>query len=269
MEHIQKQEGPIGVFDSGVGGLSVWKEIVALLPNETILYYADSNNCPYGSKPKGEIIKLVSFIIDFLLSQQCKIIVVACNTATAAAIDYLRETYDIKFVGMEPAVKPAALNSVSRHVGILATEGTFKGKLFRETSGKYAKGIDLHVQAGKGLVELVESNQADTDETEALLRKYIEPMLSSGIDHLVLGCTHYPFMINRIRKITGDKVSIDDPSYAVAKRTKDLLTSEQLLNVGNVRQPYKFYINGNPEILDVMLHQITNEDYIIEKHTFK
>jgi glutamate racemase len=269
MSFSKKQVRPIGVFDSGIGGLSVLKEIISLLPNENILYYADSANCPYGSRPKGQIIKLVTPVIDFLISQHCKMIVIACNTATAAAIDYLRKTYDIIFVGMEPAVKPAAMKSISGHVGILATEGTFRGKLFRETSGKYAKGIELHIQAGKGLVELVEANKADTDEAEALLRKYIEPMLLSGIDRLVLGCTHYPFMINRIKKITGDKVTIDDPSFAVAKRTKDLLTVQQLLNSGNEKLPYKFFINGCPEILEIMLDQITAAKYSIEKSPLK
>ena len=147
---------PIGIFDSGVGGLTVWKELVKSLPNESVIYYADSANCPYGPKNKETIISLASKVVEFLISKDCKIIIVACNTATAAAIDFLRFKYAISFIGMEPAVKPAAQNSKTKSIAVLATEGTFNGKLYTETSRKYAKDVVLNIKVGDKLVDIVE-----------------------------------------------------------------------------------------------------------------
>lgn len=239
------KSNPIGVYDSGVGGITVWKEIVKLLPNEYLVYYADNKNCPYGLKQEDEIIKLSESVVDFLLAKNCKMIVVACNTATAAAIEYLRAKYNIKFVGMEPAVKPAALNSKTGKIGVLATKGTFQGRLFNETTQKYAFDKDVNIQIGYGLVDAVEKGQVNTSETIALLRKYIEPMLENNVDQIVLGCTHYPFLLGEIQKIVGDKAEIIDPSAAVAKQLYKLLESDNLLHYDINNPPiYKFYTSG-------------------------
>jgi glutamate racemase len=225
---------PIGVFDSGVGGLSVWREMIKLLPHEHTIYYADSAYCPYGTMQPSEIIARCDRIMEFLLGQQqCKLIVVACNTATAAAIDHLRAAYAVPFVGMEPAVKPAALHSATGAVGVLATQGTFKGRLYHDTLARFAQHVQIIEQSGDGLVELVESGATESAEAYALLQKYIQPMLEARIDHLVLGCTHYPFLIPAIQKIVGNAVTIIDPSAAVAQRVKFLLEQHHLLNTSS------------------------------------
>ncbi|MCL2132709.1 MAG: glutamate racemase, partial [Bacteroidales bacterium] len=187
-------QAPVGLFDSGVGGLSVWRELSRLLPFEHTVYYADTAFCPYGPKRKEEIIARAVHISDFLLAKQVKLIVAACNTATAAAIDYLRKHYEIPFVGMEPALKPAALLSKSGVVGVLATQGTFKGRLYHETAERFAANTVIIEQCGDGLVELIEAGKINTPEMEALLHKYIDPMIAAGADYIVLGCTHYPFL---------------------------------------------------------------------------
>jgi glutamate racemase len=251
---------PVGVFDSGVGGLSVWKEIVKILPNENIIYYADSNNCPYGSKKQNEVIDLSKHIVDFLLKFECKLIVVACNTATAAAIEYLRKNYSIPFVGMEPAVKPAALNTKTGTIGILATHGTFQGKLFKETSKKWAEGKKMVIQIGEGLVELVEDGKKNMPQIKFLLKKYLQPMLDNNVDQIVLGCTHYPFLLEEIKEIVAGKASIIDTAPAIAKRTSDLLHEQDLLNNLSDKPKYSFYVNGN----SVNLQNLLNSFFIGE-----
>ncbi|MFH2095163.1 MAG: glutamate racemase [Bacteroidota bacterium] len=243
----------IGVFDSGIGGLSVWKEIVALLPNENIHYIADNGNCPYGPKSEQEIINLAERIVGFLLEKKCKLIVVACNTATAAAIDFLREKYSVPFVGMEPAVKPAATTSKTGTIGVLATEGTFRGRLFNETSRKFANDKNVYIQVGHGLVDIVENGKINTPETEELLKKYLEPMLEGGADRIVLGCTHYPFLKKPIEKILGNRAEIIDPSYAVAKRVQELLNANDLTNNSASTPMYSFCYTGNMENLTPVL----------------
>ncbi|OFX45378.1 MAG: hypothetical protein A2046_06605, partial [Bacteroidetes bacterium GWA2_30_7] len=178
----------------------------------------------------------------------------ACNTATSAAIEYLRNKYSsINFVGMEPAVKPAAINSKSGKIGILATQGTLEGKLFKETSKKFASDKDVIIRVGDGLVELVESGKSDTYEAEELLKKYLIPMIEFGIDQLVLGCTHYPFLINNIKKIVGSSINIIDPAFPVAKRLKDLLHDGDLLNSNNEKVNYNFFSSGDIKILKKMI----------------
>ncbi len=237
---------PIGLLDSGIGGLSVWREVVRLLPHERTVYYADTAHCPYGPKTQEEIIGRAVHITDWLLARQAKLIVVACNTATAAAIDHLRTHYTIPFVGMEPAVKPAALLSQSGVVGVLATRGTFKGRLYHETSERFAGHVKIIEQPGDGLVELIEAGKTDTPEMTALLHTYIDPMIAAGADHIVLGCTHYPFLIPAIRKITGDKVTLLDPAPAVAQRVKSLLEQQGLLNNSEAPGQHEFYSDEKP-----------------------
>ena len=247
---------PIGIFDSGVGGLSVVNEIIRLLPDESLIYYADNANCPYGPREPGEILAFSKTIVDFFLTHHVKLVVVACNTATAAAIEELRNSYPIPFVGIEPAVKPAAKFSRSGKIGILATEGTFSGKLFKETSARYATSKDMNIQVGKGLVEKVEAGEFDTEDTVRLLKNYIEPMITDGVDQLVLGCTHYPFLMDAIKRISGNKMQIIDPAPAVAKQVKNILQHCQLLNTSRSKPVYRFYTSGKSNTLHMLLKKM-------------
>ncbi|MBR4805052.1 MAG: glutamate racemase [Bacteroidales bacterium] len=216
----------IGIFDSGAGGLSVWKELITILPLEDYYYISDAEYCPYGPKCKEIVEKRAETISRHLINKGAEIIVVACNTATAAAISHLRQTFDTPFVGMEPAVKPAALQTKSGVIGVLATQGTFKGELYHSTSEKYAKNKQVKIieKVGEGLVELVEQGKTQTPEAEALVRKYIEPMIEEGADCVVLGCTHYPFLTPVIEKVAANRLKIINPAPAVAKRAKEVLT---------------------------------------------
>lgn len=213
----------VGVLDSGVGGLSVWRELVGTLPDEKYLYVADSGFCPYGPRDKSYIIERTSRISEFLIDRGADIIVVACNTATAAAISTLRRNYKIPFIGMEPATKPAVLHSESGVIAVLATQGTFRGELYMGTLEKYASQTRVIEIVGNNLVELVEKMEWDTPEAERLVRSYVEPAIAEGADHIVLGCTHYPFLTKTIEKIAGSKVKIINPAPAIAKRAKEVL----------------------------------------------
>jgi glutamate racemase len=180
------------------------------------------------------------------LAKRAKLIVLACNTATAAAIDYLRQTYDVPFVGMEPALKPAALLSKSGVVGVLATRGTFNGRLYHETAERFAAHTTIIEQSGDGLVELIEAGKIDTPEMDILLHKYIDPMLEAGADHIVLGCTHYPLLIPAIRKIIGDSVELLNPAPAVARQVKNILTKKNLLNTETSEAKHEFFSDEKP-----------------------
>jgi glutamate racemase len=183
---------PIGLFDSGIGGTSIWKAIHQLLPHEDTLYLADSKNAPYGIKSKAEIIALSRKNTEFLLDHNCKIIVVACNTATTNAIQELRASYNVPFIGIEPAIKPAALHSQTHKIGILATQGTLNSALFHQSMQQYQDVVFVE-QIGHGLVELIENGQIDSPVMEHLLHQYLSPMIAANIDYLVLGCSHYPY----------------------------------------------------------------------------
>lgn len=213
---------PIGLFDSGVGGLSIWKDLVKLLPLEDTIYLADSKNAPYGQKSKEEIIALSFKNTDLLIEMGCKIIIVACNTATTNAIKELRANYTIPFIGIEPAIKPAVNNSTTKVIGILATQGTLTSELFANRVAEY-KNTKIIEQVGLGLVNLIEGGDIESREMTFLLKSYLEPMIAQNIDYLVLGCTHYPFLINQIKKIIPSTVTIIDSGDAVARQTQKLL----------------------------------------------
>lgn len=251
-------ENPIGIFDSGVGGLSVLKEIRKHLPEESIHYLADSSNCPYGSKTKDEALRLARKSIEFLLKLECKLIVIACNTVTAVAIDNFRSEYHVPFIGMEPALKPAALQTRTKKIGVLATENTFNGRLFKETFEKYAEGIEVFIQPGHGLVELVEQGNQDSKQARSLLEKYLVPMLEKGVDTIVLGCTHYPFLTNMIRKIAGDSVTIIDPSGAVAIHTRRVLAQFDLLSRKTHEPRFNFYTTGDKTTVQKHISEMIN-----------
>jgi len=257
---------PIGIFDSGLGGISIWKEIAKTLPNEDLIYFADSGNCPYGNKSHEEILKLSDRITQFLLFQGCKMIVVACNTATAAAIDYLREQYKVPFIGIEPAVKLAAEHTKTGSIGILATKGTFQGKLFKKTKKKYTGNINVHMQVGKGLVKIVENNEIESQYAYDLVAKYILPMMKANADQIVLGCTHYPFLAPIIEKITDGKTHVINPAPAVARQTKRILQKEGLVAQLQKTAEYEFYTSGSERILADFLVQHTDVPFSINTY---
>jgi len=243
----------IGVFDSGVGGTSIWKEIHKLLPFENTFYLADSANAPYGNKCKVEIIDLCKKNTEFLLKKGCKLIVVACNTATTNAIKVLRETYPVSFIGIEPAIKPAALQSKHKAIGILATKGTLSSELFQKTSSLYTNGQQVIEQIGEGLVELIEAGKIDSEEIKALLKVYLQPMINANIDYLVLGCSHYPYLMPLLIEILPNHVKIIDSGEAVARQTKAILEKHNLLNTQKTNSKNEFYTNGNAEIMAKLL----------------
>lgn len=219
----------IGIFDSGSGGLSVLREIIKLLPEESYVYYADNANCPYGEKSLPFIQDRSRAITEFLLSRGARIIVVACNTATAAAITTLRNEYPVRFIGMEPAVKPAALSSQTGVIGVLATAGTLKGSKYLTTKGIYEDDVRIVEHVGQGFVELVEAGILDGPVAEETVRRSLRPLLDAGADRIVLGCTHYPFLRNVIQRVAGPDVRIIDPAPAVARHLVDVMREEGLL----------------------------------------
>jgi glutamate racemase len=243
---------PIGLFDSGIGGTSIWKEIHQLLPNEDTIYLADSKNAPYGEKSKEEIIHLSCKNTEYLLNLNCKIIVVACNTATTNAIKELRAKYDVPFIGIEPAIKPAALHSLTQKIGILATKGTLNSELFYKNVEQF-QDIQIMEQIGFGLVELIESGKTNSTEMKALLNQYLSPMMESNIDYLVLGCSHYPYLIPQIKKILPNNIKIIDSGEAVAKQTKKVLLEKVGLREIDKKTTPLFYTNTNPKVLSDIL----------------
>ena len=213
----------IGIFDSGSGGLSVLREIRKILPQERFIYWSDNAHCPSGEMTAGYIIDRSRAITDFMLSKGARAVVVACNTATAAAIATLRAEYDIPFVGMEPAVKPAASGTRSGVVGVLATAGTLSAPKYLNIKGQYADAVRIAESVGRGYVELVESLELDGPHAEEVVRASLEPLLEAGADTIVLGCTHYPFLLPVMQRIAPRGVKFIDPAPAVARRLKDVL----------------------------------------------
>lgn len=242
---------PIGLFDSGIGGTSIWRAIHQLMPNENTIYLADSKNAPYGEKSKEEIIALSKKNTELLLENNCKIIVVACNTATTNAIKELRASYDVPFIGIEPAIKPAATHSKTQTIGILATKGTLSSALFNQTVALYQE-TNIIEQIGYGLVELIENGEINSTKMEELLQSYLNPMIEKNIDYLVLGCSHYPYLIPKIKKILPQNIQIIDSGEAVAKQTLAVLQSQNgLTNLENGK--CEFYSNVDPKVLNDIL----------------
>ena len=246
---------PIGFFDSGLGGLSVWQEVNALLPQENTIYLADSKHAPYGIRTKQEIIDLSAKNTEYLLEQGCKIIVIACNTATTKAIKYLRKNYDVPFVGIEPAIKTAAISTQTNSVGVLATEGTLISDLFTATSKKYASEIVTVSQNGTGLVKLIENGQINSPEIIDLLQQFLAPMIAQNIDYLVLGCTHYPFLKPLLDQLLPEGVETIDSGAAIAKRVESLLMDNSLANTISTAGNHVFYTNRSTEIMKDFMHQ--------------
>ncbi|MDI5893682.1 MULTISPECIES: glutamate racemase [Flavobacterium] len=253
---------PIGIFDSGIGGTSIWKAIHQLLPNEKTIYLADSKNAPYGQKSKQEIIALSMKNTDFLLEMNCKLIVVACNTATTNAIQELRAKYDVPIIGIEPAIKPAVTHSKTQIIGILATKGTLNSELFNKTTEKY-QDTKIIEQVGHGLVQLIENGDIDSPEMTELLHSYLTPMIEANIDYLVLGCSHYPYLIPQIKKILPEHIQIIDSGEAVAKQTRNILRDKVGFSSAENSEPV-FYTNTNPKVLT----EILENKYLVEEIAF-
>jgi glutamate racemase len=253
---------PIGLFDSGIGGTSIWKAINQLMPNENTIYLADSKNAPYGVKSKEEIIALSKKNTELLLENNCKIIVVACNTATTNAIKELRATYDVPFIGIEPAIKPAATYSKTQTIGILATKGTLSSELFYKTVSLYQE-TNIIEQIGYGLVELIENGEINSPKMEELLESFLKPMIEKNIDYLVLGCSHYPYLIPKIKQILPKTIQIIDSGEAVAKQTLSVLQNKT--GISNLEKgKCEFYSNVNPKVLNDILenkYSALNRDF--------
>jgi glutamate racemase len=251
---------PIGVMDSGVGGLSVLREIRRLLPQENIVYLADQAHVPYGPRPSSQIIQFSETISRFLLGQGAKIIVLACNTASAAALTHLRAIMPgVLFVGMEPAVKPGAAMTRNGKVGVLATVGTFKSERYAHLTARFAQGVSVVEDPCLGLVELIEAGLIDAPATAVLLHKILTPMLAAGVDTLVLGCTHYPFVMPLIQQIAGPDVTVIDPAPAVARQTERLLRAHNLLADTAVAGSTHLYTTAHPSNLAPLLPHLLGE----------
>ena len=243
-----RRDSPIGLFDSGVGGLSVLKAIREQLQGEDLIYFGDQAHVPYGQRTIDEIRNFSEGISNYLLSQGVKMIVVACNTASAAALKYLRSKFsDVLFVGMEPAVKPAAETTRSRKVGVLATPATFQGELYASVVERFANNVQLFPETCPGLVTQIEDGELESKATLEILQKAIDPLLKKGIDTIVLGCTHYPFVIPQIKKIVGAGVRVIDPAPAIARRVSNLLETNGFRNQTDRIGRITFITSGDPQ----------------------
>ena len=243
---------PIGVMDSGVGGLSVLKHLTRQLPHEHFIYFADSAHAPYGNKTATEIQQRCEIVADILIAKGAKALVVACNTATAAAIGSMRQHYTLPIIGMEPAVKPAAAASKNGIIGVLATTGTLQSAQFAALLEHYGQNVQVVTQACVGLVECIEQGQLDAPQTQALLKQYCQPLMAAGADTIVLGCTHYPFVRQYIQDIVGPNVTLIDTGAAVAKRLQQVLEQQQMLNAATEAGDYVFLTSGTEETELVM-----------------
>lgn len=249
----------IGVMDSGVGGISVLKHIRAVLPNESIVYVADSLHAPYGNKSAEQIIERCFKVADFLLDQQVKAIVVACNTATAAAIKDMRVRYNLPIIGMEPAVKPAAQASKNGVIGVLATVGTLKSAQYAALLENYGTGVQVIAQGCEGLVECVESGALSDKATRSLLQQYLQPLLTSGADTIVLGCTHYPFLRPLIAEIVGPEIAIIDTGKAVSAQLQKKLMEAKLLANKSEQPDVVFWTNSPSNQASNVIQQLWGE----------
>jgi len=257
---------PIGVFDSGVGGISVLRAIREELPNEAIIYFGDQGHIPYGSRPMQQIRTFCEAITKFLLERDAKILVVACNTASAAALKYLLENFPaVPFVGMEPAVKPAAEHTHTGKVGVLATPATFQGALYTSVVERFANGVELFQSTCPGLVQQIEMGNLEGEETRQILENALLPMIEERIDTVVLGCTHYPFVIPMIQQIVGAGVRVIDPAPAVAKQIERLLEARDTRNRSGSKGEIKFYTSGDPGVLKSRLPILLGETAKVER----
>lgn len=258
--------GPIGVFDSGVGGLSVLAAIRQVLPHEDLLYLADQAHVPYGPRSLDQVRAFSEGITRFFITQDVKLIVVACNTASAAALHYLRGVFPgMPFVGMEPAVKPAAEHTRSGVVGVLATPATFQGELYASVIERFANGVKVLQNACPGLVMEIDQGWLDTPRVRNILEDALQPMLVEGIDTVVLGCTHFPFVIPTIKDIVGPQVRVIDPSPAIARQVARLLDEHDLRNPAGSVNAVRYLTTGDPEKLAGLVPRLIRERVRVNK----
>ena len=264
------QTAPLGIFDSGVGGLSVLHAIRAQLPHENMLYFADQWHVPYGSRSLEEVLQFSEAITRFLLVQGAKLIVVACNTASAAALHHLRKTFpEVPFVGMEPAIKPAAEHTNSGVVGVLATPATFQGKLYASVVKRFARDVSVLQDTCPGLVEEIERGGFEEESTRKILEAALRPMLERGLDTVVLGCTHYPFVIPIIKQIVGKNIRVIDPAPAVARQVERRLDALNLLSKDVDRGSVNLFTSGKRSELTSIISQLKIEISPIQEVNWK
>lgn len=260
MTSSELSSGPIGIFDSGIGGLSVLKAVRTRLPNENLVYLADQVHVPYGSRSLAEVRKFSEGITRCLISRDAKLVVVACNTASAAALHHLRKVFPrMYFVGMEPAVKPAAESTHSGVVGVLATPATFQGQLYASVIERFAHGVRVLQGTCPGLVMEIDRGNLDTAQVFAILEGALKPMLEEGIDTVVLGCTHFPFVIPVIESIVGPGVRVIDPSPAIARQVERLLEENNLLSQSLEKGQVEYYSTGDPGQMQVLLPRLAGD----------
>lgn len=265
------QQSPIGVFDSGIGGLSVLHSIRKQMPEEDVIYFGDQEHVPYGARSMEQIQSFSEGITKFLLDLDSKLIVVACNTASAAALNYLRTHFpDVSFVGMEPAVKPAAEMTKTGKVGVLATPATFQGALYASVVERFGAGVELFQHTCPGLVSQIEKGELDSNATRAILEDALRPMLEKNIDTVVLGCTHYPFVIPLIEQIVGENIRVIDPAPSVARQAKRLLEAQGKMNQLQGRlSSVRFFTSGDISAMKSMLPLLLGEEGVVESVIWK
>lgn len=265
MDMMINSDQPIGVLDSGVGGLSVLKAIRSQLPDENVLYLGDQAHVPYGPRAQEQIKEFSAGITQFLLEQGAKLIVVACNTASAAALHDLRKIFpEVPFVGMEPAVKPAAETTKTGKVGVLATPTTFAGDLYASVVERFGQHVEIYQSTCPGLVEQIEIGDLESPEIYRILNDALRPMLEAQIDTIVLGCTHYPFVIPVIQSITGSGIRTIDPAPAVARQVTRLLEQHECLNLSQIKGEVNVFTSGDPDYLNAILPHLLGEVAEIE-----
>lgn len=259
-------DGSIGIFDSGVGGLTVFQRIHEIMPSENLLYFADQAHVPYGPRGDQEVRTFSLEICRFLRNQGAKIIVVACNTASAAALEFLRQSLpEVAIVGMEPAIKPGAGETKNGHVGVLATTGTFDSRRYASLMTRFASEISVFEDSCPGLVEQIEAGLLDAPQTREILSSALEPMLAKGVDTLILGCTHYPFVLSLIEELAGSGVSIIDPAPAVARQTQRVLSERGLLSARSSAGSLQGFTSGAPSQLAVSIEQLLTLSFPISQ----
>ncbi|MES9987048.1 MAG: glutamate racemase [Candidatus Thiodiazotropha endolucinida] len=256
---------PIGIFDSGIGGLSVLHHIRDLLPSEDLIYVSDRDNLPYGSKESRFILERSKYIVEFLIEQKVKAIVIACNTATAVAVSHLRNSYPLPIIGMEPGVKPATANSQNGVIGVLATEGTLVSGKFQSLVQQHANGTDIFYCPCHGWVEAIEHNGATHGKTVELVEQSLKPVLEKGVDTLVLGCTHYPFVKDTIEKVAGSSVTIIDTGRAVARQLQRRLSDEEILSSNPDMGQQRYWCSGSPEKTQKLIAKIQGQPCIVNR----
>jgi len=262
---LPSQADPIGVFDSGVGGLSIFREIRKLLPSENIIYIADQAHVPYGTRTLEEVQHFSDAVTRFFLDHHVKLTVIACNAASAAALHFLREKYAAHpFIGMEPAVKPAAETTHTQRVGVLATQATFQGALYASVLERFAMDVKIFENTCPGLVSQIEKGDLDSPETHRILVSAIQPMLAQNVDTIVLGCTHYPFVIPLIRKIAGPSVTVIDPAPAIARQTRRVLEEKHLSNPQIEPGHVSLFSTNLPSKLEILLPRLIGEELVVQ-----